>query len=406
MLILPFLFLLGGSCSEDPAGLAPAEMAIGQSRAYGAWTPGPGDSCTREIHDSYSVVGPDGMLYPTWHPPVDPATGCQFGHEHGRDPSGSALFGDVGPIPFGLANTALDVHEPSAPRHEDHVGHKIEWANGFQLDVRGTAGALFQVTCDVLAKLHQGTHSKDAFTNNMHELVYHLRCSDGTELHVTMLTPIGTPGQFRASCERGRTVPVGTATPPTSPDGGGHRAIPDRSCIDRFLFVAEGDRSHMSRALRESWETHSSIKTADGRTLARFDPYFQVENPSRYFDPSLPDGVGRTVDLCREEQPGGRRIRSEDCDLVRSIPDLTHDDPRSPFDGADRFIDINGNRIRNGGGPEIWYTDPLGRDARTEPFPGSIRQFIAAMDNSGIDTHGPILGKERDYGGSGVHAPN
>jgi hypothetical protein len=29
---------------------------------------------------------------------------------------------------------------------------------------------------------------KDAFTNNVHELIYHFECQDGTEMHVTMLT--------------------------------------------------------------------------------------------------------------------------------------------------------------------------------------------------------------------------
>ena len=51
----------------------------------------------------------------------------------------------------------------------------------------GSAAAdqLFEIRCDVLTKLHQGTHSKDAFTNNLHELAYHIRCTDGTELHIT-----------------------------------------------------------------------------------------------------------------------------------------------------------------------------------------------------------------------------
>ncbi|UCD25006.1 MAG: hypothetical protein JSW51_03530, partial [Gemmatimonadota bacterium] len=89
------------SCESDNA-LSPTNSA-GFSRAYDIWQPGPDDTCTREIHNQYSVVGPDGLLYPTWHPPIDPATGCSFGHDHGRDPSGSALYGEVGPIPFGLA---------------------------------------------------------------------------------------------------------------------------------------------------------------------------------------------------------------------------------------------------------------------------------------------------------------
>lgn len=72
---------------EDPAGTG--EVAS----AYGKWEPSEIDTCSAEIHDAWSTVGPDGKLYPTWHPPVDPMTGCTFGHEHGRDPSGSDLWG-------------------------------------------------------------------------------------------------------------------------------------------------------------------------------------------------------------------------------------------------------------------------------------------------------------------------
>jgi hypothetical protein len=41
------------------------------------------------------------------------------------------------------------------------------------------------------------------------------------------------------------------------------------------------------------------------------------------------------------------------------------------------------------------------------PFPGSIRQFIAKMNNDrGIGMGGPRLGEDRPYGGNGVHPPN
>ena len=95
------------ACGTDGYNGFDPPREIGPSFQYGQWTPGPTDSCTKAIHDGYSVVGPDGKRYPTWHAPVDQATGCTFGHDHGRDPRGSKLYGDVGPIPFGLANEAL-----------------------------------------------------------------------------------------------------------------------------------------------------------------------------------------------------------------------------------------------------------------------------------------------------------
>jgi hypothetical protein len=91
-----------------------------------------------------------------------------------------------------------------------------------------------------------------------------------------------------------------------------------------------------------------------------------------------------------------------------TITGLTFDDPRSVFDGVRRTVDINSNFISNEAGPEVWYTTPLGRNARTTPFPGSIRQFIARINNDrgGLDLAGPGIGGERDYGGPRVHAPN
>lgn len=64
--------------------------------------------CSLEMHMRYWVIADDGKVYPTWHPPVDPKTGCKYGHEHGQDPSKSELYADLGPIPFGYAVERLN----------------------------------------------------------------------------------------------------------------------------------------------------------------------------------------------------------------------------------------------------------------------------------------------------------
>ncbi|HEV8304426.1 MAG TPA: hypothetical protein VGQ25_05685 [Gemmatimonadales bacterium] len=408
---LPFFLLatLVIGCTEGPA--APDYgPAIGNAASYGIWTPGPRDDCTAAQHDAYSVVGPDHKRYPTWHPPIDPATGCSFGHDHGRDPRGSALYREVGAIPFGYANEQLDVYDPLTTRHEDHFGHKVEWQNDVPMHFGSDAAdALFAVRCDVLTKLHQGTHSKDAFTNNLHELAYHIRCSDGTELHVTMLAAIGDPGQFVRSCD-GVTVAVGPATPPNSPSGGGQRIIPDRTCVDRDILVPAGQFSNFG-TLHESWQTSNVIRREDGHTLAFFNPYFQVSRPSRFYDPALAGIVGRPIDVCYEVTPAGERAYGQDCDVSTgggTIAGVTFDDPRSVFNGVSRVVDVNSNSIANASGPEVWYTDPFGKHGRPQPFPGSIRQVIARIDNrrGGLDLAGPTIGRNRDYGGPRVHAPN
>jgi hypothetical protein len=107
------------------------------------------------------------------------------------------------------------------------------------------------------------------------------------------------------------------------------------------------------------------------------------------------------VDLCQIPGVAGR----DRCEGVPSTP-IAWDDPRSPFRGVRRFVDINSNNIRNADGPTVWYSDPLGRNARNEPFTGSIRQWVAQRDNSGLDLHGPVIGRNRNHDGPGVRAPN
>ena len=407
---LLLLVVLVAACQDVGPAAPDYGPPTGNARAFGIWTPGAMDDCTVAQHDAYFVVGPDHKRYPTWHPPIDPASGCSFGHDHGRDPRGSVLYREVGDIPFGYVNEQQDIYDPTMPRHEDHFGHKVEWQNDMRMHFGSDAAdALFEVRCDALIKMHQGTHSKDAFTNNMHELVYHIRCSDGTEMHISMYAVIGTPGEFERTCDR-TTVVVGPATPPNSPSGGGVRIIPDRTCVERDILVPAGQTSNFG-TLHENWETSNSVRREDGHTLAFFNPYFQATRPSRFYDPALPNVTGRPIDVCYEVTPSGEAARGGSCDASTAngtIPGVTFDDPRSVFDGVRRPVDVNDNFISNAGGPEVWYTNPLGRQGRTQPFPGSIRQKIARIDNDrgGLNLAGPTIGHDRDYGSPRVHAPN
>ena len=99
------------------------------------------------------MVGPDGKLYPAWHPPtvINPATGerCSFGHEHGANPRGSDIydwvatelaapaFTDRAGIPFGYASERLaDSPRPTRVRRRASrttSGHKIDFADDVTL---------------------------------------------------------------------------------------------------------------------------------------------------------------------------------------------------------------------------------------------------------------------------------
>ena len=94
-------------------------------------------------------------------------------------------------------------------RHEDHVGHKVLSVNNVNV-IQGDNGTSFFppsgtaiAVCDVLLKFHQGTHSPDAFTNNVHELLFNQRCTARTaqviEARYNAMIPLGRPGGFSPS---------------------------------------------------------------------------------------------------------------------------------------------------------------------------------------------------------------
>jgi hypothetical protein len=83
--------------------------------------------CSTVIHDQYRVAGPDGNLYPTWHPQRD-SSGCYFGHDHGSDPS--RFVGDYRPA-FGYVNAIAGHAEPHNGFKlfllDDGAGHQWLW---------------------------------------------------------------------------------------------------------------------------------------------------------------------------------------------------------------------------------------------------------------------------------------
>lgn len=395
------------------------------------WEPTAYDTCPESLHDSYSVVGPDGKLYPTWHPPTttNPQTGetCTFGHEHGANPAGSDIFEwvashlaasgyeDRAGLPFGYASERLVEYAAANPdtstRFEDHVGHKIDYANDVALlDSEGnrvSAPGVGDVVCDYLTKVHQGSHSSDATANNAHELLYAARCNDGTQLISTTMTRFGAANEFNRSCAPEDTVNTGSSSP--YPPGGGLRLIPDRACVEQYVLVPSSSSTASSDiwALYENWRSENVLRSASGDAIASFDPWFAVRNPSRYY--SAPGVVGRTLDAAWETDASddGRANRPPWTDVAALDP-FEYRDPRSPFDGAQRDIYIGETEVTNDAGPERWYTDPYGENGQATPFAGAICQLVSASDNSAYPPlRRRLFGRDDDYGAAnGVHAPN
>lgn len=441
------------------SGIAAGAASGTASHAMGQWTPhSVHDTCSAAYHDSFSAVGIDGKRYPTWHPPEGMEVGapCTFGHEHGRDPEGSALTADIaaqyGGVLFGYGNEQLDEYNRAERvsdrmRHEDHVGHKVEWENDVRVFESTTNGGADQrelgITCDFFMKIHQGTHSPDAFVNNLHELLYAAQCRDaakgavGTKVIAYSIVQFGQPGGFSEGGPAGgfNFVPVGTAVPAKSPAGQGVRSLPTLAKVLGAILVPPGRASDYSKGLYEDWISSNYLRRSGAaEALAYFDPHFAVFLPSRFYWPGdrreafgvtrspadVTAQLGRTIDLCAMTGDGERRARGGECDRASANgTPVPFDDPRSPFNGVQREFYFNQTTIVNPGGPVTWYTDPFGGHASQKPFPGSIRQYVAAIDNRRRNDLGVIsvggrhypfesraLGKDRWYGGRGVHAPN
>ncbi len=346
----------GSRKAPTPGTVAPPADAE-RSAAHGLWEPGPHDSCSTAIHDSYWVYGPDGKVYPTYHPPVDPATGCTFGHEHGRDPAGSDLA-DI-PFPFGYVEE-LAMVSGVGPASDDHVGHKIEWYNDGGYYQNGSSTDDHDQICDVAYKLHMGTHSDDAFADNTHEVFHYARCENGSELIYRAMQSFGGHGQFNMHCDQraGSAVVVGQTNDQTNERVDhfvGAREIPASQCFEDRVLVSEGQRSDWS-PFDERWALYQSVDSADfGRFFIQF--YFFADVPSRYWDG---EKLARTVDLCYIT--GALQVRDDEyCEPMLAANTGTRirwDDPASPRAGTgDEPPDCEGWR-------------PAGRRCRGRSSPG------------------------------------
>jgi hypothetical protein len=347
--------------------------------------------CSREVHERYWTYGPDGKVYPTWHPPVDPVTGCAFGHEHGDDPASSQL--SSAPMPFGFVNEKLFELDLVNFRDEDHVGHKVLVQNGAPF---GAFGQLNGVRCDLMVKFHQGTHSRDALANNLHEVFYYATCNNGINVRWQNLHAFGPPGEAFTTCTQGPNnylIATGAAVPPNSPTGGGQRNIPDNGCMTASsMYVAE------------DWPIDLDYTFGNGQGSFGFGMYLQVANPSRYVDlSSTAYNIGRISEVCYQQTAAA--YNHPECVAVRALGQVAWNDPRSPWKGTIRRVHINNLAADIPGSNPIWYTDVFGKQfsQTRDPARGIVVQQSLAGRLAGAN-EGPQL--DRDHSHRTVRAPN
>jgi hypothetical protein len=372
-----------GSTDLTAADLPPTGTSRSRAMTTFGWAPLlPYDTCPKSLHDAFWAYGPDNKAYPTWHPPVvEFANGtiCTFGHEHGQDQRKSNLYSVMGPIPFAYVNEQLSPDDPNFQRNEDHVGHKVALFNALPGQDRDTGAEL---ECDVYFKLHQGTHSPDAFRNNAHERFLNYRCTNGFEVRWKSLHSFGVVNTFTQEVSNlipRSEIATSGAVPATQPVGGDRRLIPTQYTIsvtgaqgastDEVSSSASGITNcdnckgsnglpaYISKWNRETWQGGPGIRlvsdsTPNAVTAFGFGggPYWNLANSSRFYDPSgnadpantQSYRIGRQLSLCFAT--GSPGYQSMDCQLARARSGgvaFNWDDPRSPIKGTMRFNEFN-----------------------------------------------------------------
>lgn len=330
----------------------------GESMAMMAWrvggknSPNPTyDTCDDgtdivAAHNQYYVIAYDGLKYPTWHPAVvtNPITGvgkCYFGHEHGMNPQNYLYWDEIvqhfgkdvdgdgkitalqidtttgkltpsadrAGLPFGIANEHMDMYynqegrDSVFVRHEDHVGHKIEFVNketDINTSVDGnitksthemaqligtkglnvpyySQGAADQetykptgVVCTHLHKFHQGTHSGDAVLNNLHEVIFHSKCESvnvnninapalypNNEVILTGMMSFGEPGKYKQFCFAKRDQEMCGLTGQPSSSGACTLTDPLLSKLPNAIHSGSLGRNMVDKNCLDNWTTYN-----------------------------------------------------------------------------------------------------------------------------------------------------
>ena len=209
-------------------------------------------TCPATTHDRYTVAGPDGRAYRTWHPqvvPIDTPGGptCRFGHEHGDDPASS--LADSSPPLFGYVATAAHMVEP-------HEGFKVFVINRGTTNDEGRTA-----TTSTRLMVHMGTGGAARFTLAEHTMEFDLVAPDGHEVHVQGMADTGLAGSI---CQRDRSL--GNANPADD--------------VGRTVVVARGNGCDAVGSLYEIWTLQLDVGAAHViASTAAFDP-ITVMNPA------------------------------------------------------------------------------------------------------------------------------
>lgn len=475
---------VGVSCSgdpRDPGGINNDTTA--SSHAMGQWTPvSDVDTCTQEQHDAHYVIGPDGKKYPTWHGPTDlneDGTTCTYGHEHGADPRNFEPFYseikrhfaydadnngtleqselDDSGIPFGYVaeqldayNTAQGISANTGQRHQAHTAYKIVYGTKARNRIVAGTPQTYDLVCSHLVALNQDTASADAFASNLHEAIVAMDCSSGSKASeypvrviVSGMMNFGNAGEFDAAALSSNVAqPITVAQLPVPANSAinvttGRRALPGAvSGTQRMwdnAFVTSGNTSDLELALAERWAAEFSLVNG-ATTYATVRPTVTALSPSRFYDPTATELIGRSINLCYTglDSSGAlvtdptlsgnlaRRVRGvNECSAFGTNPPTTSlanrvqfDEPASPFRNCKREVSFGNITLASTGRATTQYSTPFGTQTQaTRSNSSNVKQYVAAVNTAqlagtGVDLEAVLFGRDLDACVASVHIPN
>lgn len=304
-----------------------------------------GQPCPQWYHDRITTTGPDGQQYPTWHPAVDPASGCVFGHEHGVDPRTSKADNTM--PAFGYAAAQMGMTEP-------HVGFKVFVIHYGQEEYPGRAAR-----GDFRAVLHMGTSGVKRYTEQHHSLEYDFIARDGT----------GRYAHIYGMADTGN----GTGSTCTNPRDGG-RDFSTVGCQDPY----------------EIWNNvNFRIKHPDDPFSGEMEVRAFLSMSAAVFDPVT----------TRDPANNDRLLYSQD--YYRPGSGVDPLSTAADFRGCKREMYGGPSYWNNAGRPTTYWTDVFG-NVQPGPGPGLILQEISAVKS----TSGEVLKIVMDSCEPTVHAPN
>lgn len=283
-----------------------------------------GQQCPAWVHDLHTTIGPDGAVYPTWHPPVDPTYGCWFDHEHGSDPRLFVGFASVGMPAFGYTGKMAGMSEP-------HEGFKVYVVNN---DLNGRAW---------MVALHQGSRGPRRAFVQFHSIDWFITNTSGQPL--AFVRTMGDFGYGSPNCTapgnetfgQFQVIPGSTATYPFNGHQPQRRFVPTVSCATTRVY--------------ETWTPIINVAN-----VFRASGTFDIDNPSTVVDPANPTVVRY---MCEFRSP------NEDCASWYG----------TQWSGNKRNIIAPQYQVNNTGATEF-YTDAYGKPVAAGTA-NSIRQFVA-----------------------------